>query len=151
MSIPVYAPCAGTLVAIEQVPDPVFSNSLVGPGVAIDPPCDTEVTVVAPVTGKVAKVHPHAFVLLSETGVGILVHLGLDTVGLAGEGFTVHVSDGEMVSQGDKMITFSPSAISEKGLNPIIPVVVMETAAEKLQITTNKNLEMGDLLLTVAE
>ena len=69
---------------------------------------------------------PHAFVVLTPDNVGVLVHLGLDTVALDGEGFTTHLQQGEQVSAGQPVITFDVPAIVAKGLNPIVPVVVMD-------------------------
>ena len=78
--VDVLAPCPGTVVAMSDVPDPVFAEEMVGPGVAIEPdPGPT--TVVSPIAGTVVKVMPHAFVVLGD-GVGVLVHLGIDTVKL---------------------------------------------------------------------
>ena len=80
---PVLAPVPGRAVRMEEVPDPVFAQLMVGPGAAIDPPRGV-VDAVAPVSGTVLKVLPHAFVILTADGLGILVHLGIDTVQLEG-------------------------------------------------------------------
>ena len=85
-SVHVLAPCPGRLVALANTSDPVFASEMVGPGVAIDPD-PGEVTVVSPIAGKVVKVHPHAFVVLGADGVGVLVHLGINTVRLEGKDF----------------------------------------------------------------
>ena len=100
MSLVVRAPLPGRVLAVEDVPDPVFSAKIVGPGLALDPRTGGpgQVTAVSPIDGTVAKVHPHAFVVTSPRGRGVLVHLGLDTVSLAGEGFTVHTAEGATVS-----------------------------------------------------
>lgn len=138
MTLTVLAPLPGRAVALAQVPDPVFAQALVGPGLAIDPPRTGELTAVAPVSGTVAKVHPHAFVIATDdapedasTGAGeagraVLVHLGLDTVRLGGEGFTVHVHEGQRVQAGDAMVTWDPAAIEAGGLNPIVPVIALQ-------------------------
>ena len=89
----VLAPVKGRAVPMEQVPDPVFAQLMAGPGAAVDPPREV-VDAVAPVSGKVFKLYPHAFVILTAEGVGVLVHLGIDTVQLKGEGFTTHVARG---------------------------------------------------------
>lgn len=121
----VIAPVSGRAVALADVPDPVFSAGMVGYGAAVDPPREV-VEAVAPVTGKLLKLMPHAFVVLTADGVGVLVHLGLDTVALNGEGFTAHVSQGDDVTAGQPIITYDVPAIEAKGLNPIVPVVVMD-------------------------
>ena len=136
MSLTVRAPLAGTVVAIEDVPDPVFSGRLVGPGLAIDPDRDAgaAVTAVAPISGTLSKVHPHAYVVVAPGGRGVLVHLGLDTVELGGRGFTVHVVEGDRVAAGDPIVTWSPAAVEAGGRSPIVPVVALE--AEEGALTT---------------
>lgn len=121
----VLAPVAGRAVPLGDVPDPVFSQGMVGYGAAIEPPQGV-VEAVAPVSGKVLKLLPHAFVVMTQDNVGVLVHLGLDTVALKGEGFTTHVSQGDDVTAGQLVITYDVPAIVAKGLNPIVPVVVMD-------------------------
>ncbi|MCV7204224.1 PTS glucose transporter subunit IIA [Mycolicibacterium peregrinum] len=121
----VLAPVAGRAVALQDVPDPVFSAGMVGYGAAVDPPRGV-IDAIAPVSGKVLKLMPHAYVIVTAEGVGVLVHLGLDTVALNGEGFTAHVGQGEDVSAGQVVITYDVPAVEAKGLNPIVPVVVMD-------------------------
>ncbi len=121
----VLAPVAGRAVPLSEVPDPVFSAGMVGYGAAVDPPREV-IDAVAPVAGKVLKLMPHAYVIMTPHNVGVLVHLGLDTVALDGEGFTTHVSQGDDVTAGQKLITYDVPAIEAKGLNPIVPVVVMD-------------------------
>lgn len=121
----VLAPVGGRAVALGDVPDPVFSQGMVGYGAAVDPPRGV-VDAVAPVAGTVLKLMPHAFVVLTSDGVGVLVHLGLDTVALDGAGFTAHVAQGDAVAAGQRVITYDVPAIVARGLNPIVPVVVMD-------------------------
>lgn len=121
----VVAPVAGRAVPLSDVPDPVFSQGMVGYGAAIDPPREV-VDAVAPVSGKLLRLMPHAYVIMTPDNVGILVHLGLDTVALNGEGFTTHVNQGDTVTAGQVIITYDVPAIEAKGLNPIVPVVVMD-------------------------
>ena len=121
----VLAPVGGRAVPLQDVPDPVFSQGMVGYGAAIDPPRGV-VDAVAPVSGKILKLLPHAYIVMTPGNVGILVHLGLDTVQLNGEGFTTHVSQGDDVPGGQLIITYDVPSVEAKGLNPIIPVVVMD-------------------------
>ncbi|OBB96879.1 PTS glucose transporter subunit IIA [Mycolicibacterium peregrinum] len=121
----VLAPVAGRAVALQDVPDPVFSAGMVGYGAAVDPPRGV-IDAIAPVSGKLLKLMPHAYVIMTAEGVGVLVHLGLDTVAMNGEGFTAHVSQGEDVAAGQVVITYDVPAVEAKGLNPIVPVVVMD-------------------------
>lgn len=121
----VLAPVAGRAVALQDVPDPVFSAGMVGYGAAVDPPRGV-VHAIAPVTGKLLKLMPHAYVILTADNVGVLVHLGLDTVTLNGEGFVTHVNQGDELTAGQAVITYDVAAVEAKGLNPIVPVVVMD-------------------------
>ena len=126
MTLRVLAPVAGTVVAMSDVPDPVFAGSIVGPGIAVDPDGEGEVHVVAPVDGTVVKLHPHAFVLVTAEGRGVLVHLGLDTVQLGGVGFTLHAQEGDVVSAGDVVVSWDPAAVEAGGRSPICPVVALD-------------------------
>ncbi len=121
----VQAPVAGRAIRLEDVPDPVFSQGMVGYGAAVDPPRGV-VEAVAPVSGKLLRLMPHAYVVMTADDVGILVHLGLDTVALKGEGFTTHAAQGDDVAAGQLIITYDVPAVEAKGLNPIVPVVVMD-------------------------
>ena len=122
---PVLAPVSGRAVALKDVPDPVFSQGMVGYGAAIDPPRGV-IEAVAPVSGRLLKLMPHAYIIMTPDNVGVLVHLGLDTVALKGEGFTTHVNQGDDVTAGEVIITYDVPSIEAKGLNPIVPVVVMD-------------------------
>jgi glucose-specific phosphotransferase system IIA component len=128
MRLTVLAPVAGTVRAMTDVPDPVFAGEIVGPGLAIDPSREGVVTAVAPVAGKIVKLHPHAYVIVSEGTRGVLVHLGLDTVQLGGKGFTLHVDEGDSVAAGDVVVSWNPSLVEAGGRSPICPVVALEGA-----------------------
>ena len=133
MSLAVRAPLAGTVVMLDDVPDPVFSSRIVGPGLAIDPDRGHgTATATAPISGILPKVHPHAYVTVSPEGRSVLVHLGLDTVELGGQGFTVHAVEGGEIAAGEPIITWSPATIEAGGHNPIVPVIALGAAAESL-------------------
>jgi PTS system glucose-specific IIA component len=121
----VHAPVSGRAVALGDVPDPVFSQGLVGYGAAVDPPREV-IDAVAPVSGRILKLMPHAYIIMTTENVGILVHLGLDTVTLQGAGFTAQVTEGDTVSAGQTVITYDVPAVVAAGLNPIVAVVVMD-------------------------
>jgi len=128
----VLSPCPGTVVAMADVPDPVFAEEMVGPGVAIVPAVEPDggpTTVVSPIAGTVLKVLPHAFVVMGD-GIGVLVHLGINTVRLEGEGFEVLATQGSDVAAGDPMITWDPSALpasaAGQDISPVVPVVLMD-------------------------
>ena len=124
----VLAPCPGRVLAMSDVPDPVFAEEMVGPGVAIEPD-PGRTTVVSPIAGKVLKVLPHAFVVMGD-GVGVLVHLGINTVRLEGEGFEVLAEQGSEVAAGDPMITWDPSTLPASAggqdVSPVVPIVLMD-------------------------
>ncbi|MFZ4372585.1 MAG: PTS sugar transporter subunit IIA [Mycobacterium sp.] len=122
---PVLAPVQGRALALAEVPDPVFSKGMVGYGAAIDPPREV-IDALAPVSGKILKLLPHAFVIMTAENVGVLVHLGLDTVQLNGAGFTPHVAQGDTVTAGQPVITYDVPAIVAAGYSPVVPVVVMD-------------------------
>jgi PTS system N-acetylglucosamine-specific IIA component len=140
VTIDVLAPVPGRALPLEEVPDPVFSAALVGPGMAIDPPAG-QVDAVAPVSGTLVKLHPHAFVTQTADGAGVLVHLGIDTVQLKGEGFTLHCSEGDEVGAGDRIVTWDTEAVASGGRSPICPVVALDAEAAALSGTV----ESGDV------
>ena len=122
----VASPLEGKAVALSEVPDPIFAAGKLGEGVAVEP---TGTTVVAPAAGKVAATYPsgHAVGLKLDNGVELLVHVGLDTVNLDGEGFTVKVKKGDQVAAGDTLIEFDPAVIKKAGYPLITPVIVTNT------------------------
>jgi PTS system glucose-specific IIA component len=148
----VLAPLAGRAVPLHDVPDPVFAQGMVGYGAAVEPP-HSVVDAVAPVSGKLLKLMPHAYLVMTADNVGVLVHLGLDTVGLNGEGFTTHVSQGDQVEAGQVVITYDVPAIVARGLAPIVPVVVMdERNADNVRptdaVALGADVDSGALLFT---
>lgn len=128
----VVAPVGGTVRAMAEVPDPVFAGEIVGPGLAIDPSRDGVVEAIAPVAGKIIKLHPHAYVILAEDSRGALVHLGLDTVQLGGTGFTLHVAEGDTVAAGDVVVSWTPADVEASGRSPICPVVALQGEPESV-------------------
>lgn len=117
------APVTGTAVPIEQVPDPVFSQKIIGEGAAIEP---TDGRIVSPVDGEVVSVAPtlHAYGFRTEEGVEVLVHFGLETVGLKGECFQAYVKPGDKVKAGELVAEADLKALSEKKINAVTPVLV---------------------------
>ncbi|WOP19704.1 PTS glucose transporter subunit IIA [Raineyella sp. LH-20] len=123
----VVAPVPGTVGPLSEAPDPVFAAEMVGSGVLIDPD-RTPGIAVAPVSGKIAKVHPHAYAIATPDGLGLLVHLGIDTVKLDGAGFEiVGPVKGEVVA-GQEMIRWDPTDVEARGLSPVVLVCVLDTA-----------------------
>jgi phosphoenolpyruvate-protein phosphotransferase len=121
------APVTGVLVPIEQVPDPVFAGKMVGDGVSIDP---LENTLVAPCDGEVVHLHPslHALTIRSPEGLEVLTHIGLDTVRMRGEGFTVQVKVGDQVKAGDPLIVFDLDMVATQAKSLLTQMVIANTA-----------------------
>ena len=121
------SPIAGQVIPLEDVDDPVFSSGVMGKGVGIEP---ADGVVVAPFDGKVATLFPtkHAIGLVSEDGVEVLIHIGLDTVQLEGQHFTAHVDQDAVVKKGDPLVTFDIQGIQEAGYQITTPVLITNTA-----------------------
>jgi glucose-specific phosphotransferase system IIA component len=128
----VLAPVPGRAVPMADVPDPVFAASLVGPGVAVDP-ARARQRALAPVGGRIAKLHPHAYVVTTPEGRGVLVHLGIDTVQLKGEGFTLLAVEGEDVEVGAPVVEWDPAAVEAGGRSPVCPVVALGASPDALE------------------
>ncbi|AMS04404.1 PTS beta-glucoside transporter subunit EIIBCA [Acidipropionibacterium acidipropionici] len=122
-TITVTSPLEGRALPITEIPDPVFSTGVVGQGIAIDPSNDT---VVAPGDGTVvtAPDSGHAFGLKLDSGVELLIHVGVDTVELGGKGFDVKVAAGDRVSEGQPLVVFDKKIIADAGYSNITPVLV---------------------------
>lgn len=146
----VQSPLPGRVVDLSQVPDATFAKGLVGHGVAIDPPRDT-VDALAPVTGTVFKLWPHAFVVITDDQVAVLTHLGLDTAQLHGRGFTTHVAEGDRVQIGDRVVSMDVAQIEATGRNPVVPVVVLDTGADAIAVAAAAEAQVRalDTLFTV--
>ena len=110
----VYSVADGQVFALEQVKDPVFAQKMMGDGFAVEP---ANGNIVSPVTGTVSSIFPtkHALGLVTDSGLEVLVHIGLDTVSLEGKPFTVHVAEGQKVAAGDLLVTADLDAIREAG------------------------------------
>ena len=120
--IEVLAPLDGTVVDLESVPDEVFAQKMAGDGVAIDP---SGRVAVAPVTGDLVKLFPggHAFGISTSEGVELIVHIGLDTVELKGEGFENIATEGQVVQVGTPIVNFDRATVERRGKVMLSPVV----------------------------
>lgn len=123
MSLAIASPLAGWATPLADVPDPVFAEKMLGDGVAIDP---VEGRLVAPGAGVVLSVHPagHAVTLQLDAGPVLLMHIGLDTVGLGGEGFAPKVADGQRVAAGELLVEFDLDRLARTAKSLITPVIV---------------------------
>ncbi|KIL47982.1 PTS sugar transporter subunit IIA [Jeotgalibacillus campisalis] len=136
--ISVYAPINGKLLTLDEVPDPVFSQKMMGDGIAIEP---TDGKVVSPIDGEVVQVFPtkHAIGLKAKNGAEILIHIGLETVSMEGKGFETHVSEGSEVKVGDPLVTFDLALVGEKAKSIITPVIL--TNGDDLGSISKKTLQ----------
>lgn len=119
------AACTGKAVPLSQVPDEVFAQGILGEGIAIEP---AEGRFFAPVSGKMESIADslHAFTVLSDGGADVLIHIGVDTVSLSGEGFVSHVQAGQRVRAGDLIAEADIDLIRARGFSAICSVVVTE-------------------------
>lgn len=122
----ILAPLSGRVVPLEEIPDEVFSQGVLGDGIGIDP---TDNTVLAPADATVSSViedSRHACGLELANGIELLIHVGIDTVSMNGDGFALHVQEGDRVKRGDKLITFDPEKIKAAGHPTITAFLVTE-------------------------
>ena len=143
------SPVPGTVLALSAVPDPVFAQAMVGPGLAIDPLRSAVQQGLAPADGVVAALHPHAFALQLSGERGVLVHLGIDTVRLAGLGFDLRVTAGQSVRAGEVLLTWSPVDVAAGGLSVVCPVVALQAGPDEVRhlVEPGTVVDAGDPLL----
>ena len=149
----VYAPLTGKAVPLEQVPDPVFSEKVLGDGVAIIP---EDGRIVSPVDGQIVSVAEtgHAYGFSTEDGLELLVHVGLETVSLKGECFKVHVKERDQVKKGDLVAEVDLAYLAEKNINPITPVLICSDIDDQDLKCAEGDVEAGKtavLMLTANE
>ena len=147
----VYAPMAGEAVDISQVPDPTFSSGAMGNGIAIQP---TVGKVCSPVNGTVDMMFDtgHAVTLVSDNGIEILIHVGLETVGLNGAPFQVKVQNGQKVKKGDILMIADLDAIKAAGLPTITPVLICNTDDyTTFNTTTGKAVTNADVVIELGK
>jgi len=151
MPLIIRAPFAGWCAPLAEIPDAAFAQGMLGDGVGLDPmgnevrsPCDGEIVSIA--------ASRHALALRAAMGAEILVHVGVDTVGLAGEGFNVHVRKGDRVRTGDLLLTFDLDLVARKAPSLMTPVIVTNT--DRFRITranTGRMVAIGDALFVVEQ
>ena len=129
MSFLVRAPFGAHVLPLAEVPDPVFASGVVGDGRALLPDDDvTCVTVHSPINGVVTKLKSHAAIITSTRGLSILIHLGIDTIGLRGRGFAPLIEEGDIVDAGTPLIHWDLGPVRGAGLSPCVPVIVVTPA-----------------------
>ncbi len=143
------SPMDGWAASLDEAPDPVFADRMLGDGVAIDP---TAGELHAPCAGQVIGVQRtlHAVTLRAANGAEILMHLGLETVGLGGEGFTAHVKDGQTVAAGDLLISFDLDLVARRAKSLISPIVITNGDDYVIaDLVKDRLVKAGDPLMTL--
>jgi len=144
------APLNGTVVALEDVPDPVFSSGAVGKGAGIEPSDGASIEVVAPADGSVvvAPSSGHAYGLALDNGLEILIHVGIDTVNLEGKGFDVKVGKGDRVKAGQTLVVVDRAVIEEAGYKLVTPVLVTNYMNfAEVEVIANGSIKAGTDLI----
>jgi sugar PTS system EIIA component len=139
-TLTLYRPVEGKVIDISEVKDDMFADKMMGDGVAIEPESND---ILSPCDGKILLVPKtlHAVALVSSNGVEILIHIGIDTVELKGQGFTSYVNAGDMVKRGDKLISFDREYIMREGKPLTTPIVI--TNADDKDIEIKKSFGYG--------
>lgn len=147
----ILSPLAGKAAALKDVPDPTFAEGILGQGAAVEP---SEGKVIAPADGTVGTLFDthHAIGLNLDSGAELLIHIGINTVELNGEGFTAHVSEGDRVTKGQTLITFDKELIASKGYNVITPVIVTNSDDySEIKLAAEGNVTVNDTLLELVK
>ncbi len=145
--LPLSAPLAGWALPLDEVPDPAFAQRLVGDGIAIDP---TVGELRSPCDGVVLSVHRarHACTLRAANGAEVLLHVGVDTVKLGGEGFTPRVTDGQAVKAGDRLISFDLDLLGQKARS-LVSMMVVTNGFSVADLVTGREVAAGDAVMAV--
>lgn len=146
----ILAPMSGSVLALDQVPDSTFASGLLGKGIAIIPAVGK---VIAPFSGEVASLFQtkHAIGLLSDSGIELLIHVGIDTVKLDGVPFTAHVKEGDRVQAGDLLLEFDRQAILDAGYDLATPIIISNSDDYRsVEIVSTSVVDAGQPLLSVS-
>lgn len=147
--IEVAAPVGGKLISIREVNDPTFGEEVLGKGVAIIP---SDNRICSPIDGTVTTVFPtgHAAAITGEDGTEVLIHVGLDTVKLKGQHFSIHAENGQQVSKGDLLIEADMEAIRAAGYDTITPMVICNSDDyTDFKMEPSGNVKQGDVVMTL--
>lgn len=145
----IYSPLNGKVIDLSEVPDPAFAQKMVGDGCAIDP---AEGAVYAPVAGEITIFETnHATSFETPNGLEMIVHFGIDTVSLKGEGFNRVAEDGSNVNVGDKLVEYDLELIKSKAPSVKTPVIInnMDAVEEIDIVAKGKDVKVGDLIMRV--
>lgn len=147
----IYSPLIGKVMSLGEVNDLVFSEEMMGKGVAVIP---TVGEVFAPCDGQIITVFRtlHAITMKADNGAEMIIHVGLETVALDGKYYESHVKDGARVKKGDRLLTFNLDKIKEEGYDVITPVVITNSADyQSVDKTEESDVQKGDLLIKLVK
>lgn len=142
------APVSGEVIALGDIPDPVFSQGMVGYGSAISPFAGG-LTVISPCAGTIKKAMPHSSLITCEGDIDVLVHLGIDTFALNGEGFTEIAHTGTVIGRGQALSLWNTSVAEKAGLSLMVPVVAMGVEASRITLLAQGRVEAGKPFLRI--
>ncbi|MCY3025274.1 beta-glucoside-specific PTS transporter subunit IIABC [Aerococcus loyolae] len=146
----IYSPIDGEIVSLDKVNDSIFSSGTMGKGIAISP--NSEGKIIAPCDGEIKSLFStgHAIGITSEKGVDLLIHIGIDTVEMEGEGFEILVSQGDTIQAGEPLIYFDPIIIEKAGFSSdVIVIVTNSDSFQRIEATETNAVKVGDNLLTI--
>lgn len=133
-----FAPVTGETLALEQVRDVIFSEKLVGVGIAIIPDMEDIINILAPADGQISSILPgnHAFFMLTDDGIEVLVHVGLNSVSLQGQGFTRMVQENQRVKKGQIILQVQTKVLTENNISLVTPVIVTSPELYEVKVNT---------------
>lgn len=138
----------GELKELTEAPDPVFAQKLLGDGFVVFP---TSGKVVAPFDGSIVMIYPtkHAIAVTSKSGLEVLIHIGLDTVNLNGEGFKLLVKEGEEVKKGQPILNVDLNFLAQKSIQTATPVIVTNLNGQEIQLKKTGNVQAGEVVINI--
>lgn len=147
----IYAPVSGEIIDLKNVADPVFSSEAMGKGLAIIP---SKGEIIAPLNGVITALYEskHAYGMVTDSGIELLIHIGIDTISMSGDGFESFVSKGQHVTQGEKLSTFDIEKIKKNDLDPMVMLIVTNTFEyENISILNQGSINQNQAVLEVSK
>lgn len=147
----IYAPVSGEIIDLKNVADPVFSSEAMGKGLAIIP---SKGEIIAPLNGVITALYEskHAYGMVTDSGIELLIHIGIDTISMSGDGFESFVSKGQHVTQGEKLSTFDIEKIKKNDLDPMVMLIVTNTFKyENVSILNHGSINQNQAVLEVSK
>lgn len=149
IEVEIFAPCDGELLNLSEVPDAVFSQKMIGDGIAIIPESKSMYGVIQ---GKIVNIFPtnHAIGMTNDTGLEVLIHIGLDTVELKGEGFQRVASEGDQIDSNSELMRVDLEVIQKAGKEIVTPILITNMdKVEKIEYMGKQRVKRGDLMMKV--